>query len=695
MLTLLRRLPHLLLGFVLLAAPARATWSIVIVDTATGEVAIGIATCLVGFDLRPSTVVVVPGYGVAAAQSFVGPLSLRQLIRAELELGTPPSQILSILAGIDNGHQSRQYGIASITGMTATFTGTGAGAYANGLTGQTGTLVYAIQGNVITGQPVLAQAEAALVSTPGSMADKLMAAMEAARLMGGDGRCSCSTGNPAGCGSPPANFNKSAHIGLMIVGRPGDFNPACNGTLGCGAGQYYMDLNVANQSAAAPDPVIQLQALYSTWKAQQVGRPDHFQSAVTISGTQLRANGVDRLTGTVTLRDLNGGLPTTNPTVSLRAGSESTTNDVQFGPVVPMGNGVYRFSLAAGRTPGEVLLDVVADDGLGNPVVVSPRPRIVIGDAFGACGTGAVSDGMGGVIDALKINGSAGIDREAQVGFAQPFTLTIDPPVGASGGQVGAFALWAHIGLPAPQARLPIGNGGGALCFTPWPVDPLAPTLLVADSIGLGSYFPGTPAPWSLTVPGVNALLDLTLQGALIRNIQGELAATNAILLRVDPLPQPAIGSVVPLTATAGQTVTVTGTDFFPNLRLDINGTTVVPTNVSPTALTFVMPPNIGCDAVLRVTNPGGTPVVADLNPTPIISLIPFASGPAAGGGLFLISGRQLLGATVTIGGNPITVTAQSNTSIFGSAPPGTPGPAAIVVSNALNCQATGTYTYQ
>ena len=156
-----------LLGLLLFAIPARATWSIVIVDLATGEVAIGIATCLTGFDLRPSTVVVVPGYGVAAAQSFVGPLSLRQLIRQGLLNGDTAAQILAQLAAADPGHQTRQYGIVSLTGGEVTFTGTGAGAWAGGLTGQTGTLRYAIQGNVLTGAPVVAACEQAILTTTG------------------------------------------------------------------------------------------------------------------------------------------------------------------------------------------------------------------------------------------------------------------------------------------------------------------------------------------------------------------------------------------------------------------------------------------------------------------------------------------------------------------------------------------------
>ena len=187
----LRTLLAFFVGLVLLAAPASATWSIVIVNLVTGEVAVGIATCLTGFDLRPNTVVIVPGLGAAAAQSFVGPLSLRQLIRDGLLSGESASQILASLAAADTGHQSRQYGIVSLVCGEETFTGTGAGVWAGGLVGQVGNFRYAIQGNVLTGQPVITAAEQAILMTPGDLPDKLMAAMEAARVMGGDGRCSC------------------------------------------------------------------------------------------------------------------------------------------------------------------------------------------------------------------------------------------------------------------------------------------------------------------------------------------------------------------------------------------------------------------------------------------------------------------------------------------------------------------------
>lgn len=51
----LRHLAYAFLSLLLLALPARATWSILIINLQTGEIAVGIATCLTGFDLRPNT----------------------------------------------------------------------------------------------------------------------------------------------------------------------------------------------------------------------------------------------------------------------------------------------------------------------------------------------------------------------------------------------------------------------------------------------------------------------------------------------------------------------------------------------------------------------------------------------------------------------------------------------------------------
>ncbi len=236
---------------------ASATWSIIIIDTRTGEIGVASATCLTGFDLRANTPVLIPGVGAATAQSFVDSTGQNRVkVRDMLVQGAHPDDILAALALFDSGHQTRQYGIADTLGRTATFSGTGAGAWAGGQTGQiphtgkSGDLVYAVQGNVLTGEPVVTAAVQAIIDTPGDIAAKMMASMEAARSMGGDGRCSCAGGDPTGCGAPPPTFTKSAHIAYMLIAREGDV-PGCNGLLRAGDRPFDLVLGDVNSDGRA------------------------------------------------------------------------------------------------------------------------------------------------------------------------------------------------------------------------------------------------------------------------------------------------------------------------------------------------------------------------------------------------------------------------------------------------------------
>lgn len=212
------------MGLVLAAAaPASATWSILIVDTRTGEIALGSATCLTRLDLRELTPVLIAGNGAVTAQSAGDSTGRnRALIQRRLIEGATLDEILVELSGTDGAHQSRQYGMIDVTGAAVTFTGDQAAAWAGGQTGRLGDLAWAVQGNILTGPNVVQDAVDAILATPGDLAEKLMASMVAARAAGGDGRCSCPLADPTGCGSPPPGEFKSAHIGYMLVARLGD-----------------------------------------------------------------------------------------------------------------------------------------------------------------------------------------------------------------------------------------------------------------------------------------------------------------------------------------------------------------------------------------------------------------------------------------------------------------------------------------
>jgi uncharacterized Ntn-hydrolase superfamily protein len=213
------------------ASAAHATWSIVLIDSRTGEIGIASSTCLSNFDLKANSPVVVVGRGAAAAQSSVDTTGTnRTLIRNRLAQGVAPEAILAELAATDGSHDTRQYGIGDTYGRALSFTGIEDGAWAGGTTGsftytyagQTGTMSYAIQGNVLTGPPVIDATLLAIQQTNSDLPGRLMAGMEAARSLGGDGRCSCSPANPTGCGAPPTSFTKASTCGYYIISRAGD-----------------------------------------------------------------------------------------------------------------------------------------------------------------------------------------------------------------------------------------------------------------------------------------------------------------------------------------------------------------------------------------------------------------------------------------------------------------------------------------
>lgn len=350
-----------ILGLVLVSSRASATWSIVCVDVRTREVGVATATCLESFNLRSGVPVIYVGEGAAAAQSFLDSFaSNRRLIFASFrDTEETPAEILARLAQQDAGHQTRQYGIVNFAGAPVTFTGAQAGAAATGVTGQVGDLVYAIQGNILTGNVVVFAAEEAFRTTKGDMGQKLMAAMEAARSFGGDGRCSCS-GPPTSCGAPPPQFEKSAHVGCVLIARVGDDNGVCTVQRGCASGEYWLQLNFRGD-AADPDPVFVLQERYDKWRANHYLRPDGLNSRHG-GPVKLPADGVTERTITVELFDIEGyRVPHGGALVEV-ATVDGLPPLATIGPVTDLGDGRYTFSLRAGTTTGVDRLAIRATD---------------------------------------------------------------------------------------------------------------------------------------------------------------------------------------------------------------------------------------------------------------------------------------------------------------------------------------------
>ena len=379
----------------LLVQPVLATWSVVVTNMRTGEVAVGCATCLDNFNLIPEVPVIYPGVGVGASQSVLDTSGARRKAMWDgFEAGLTPTEILANLALIP-GHKQRQYGIVDLLATPETFTGSQAGQGKDGVTGVVGDYRYAIQGNLLVGSAPVLAAEQALLNTPGDLGQKLMAAMEAAQAMGGDGRCSCSNSNPTSCGEPPPGTWKSAHTGFMILSRTGDKLGQCSGNAGCANGKYYMKLNSVG-TASDPDPVFDLRGKFDAWRAALAGRPDHVNSVVSTGAQQLVADGVSAMDVHVQLVDVDG-VPLTTGGASLTLTNLSGSADATTpGPVTDNGDGTYLFTLTAGTVAGQDDWELKFNDGVGNvrlyprlSVPVAPVTPLASGYHTVSAGTGA------------------------------------------------------------------------------------------------------------------------------------------------------------------------------------------------------------------------------------------------------------------------------------------------------------------
>ena len=328
-------------------------------------------------DLQALTPGLVTGTGAGTVAGFVDTSgNARTIIRDALLTGTPAHEILELLASYSNFEQ-HQYSIADVNGFAVTYTGTitqANGTWFSGQAGRDGDIAYAVSGNLLTGAPVVDEAAAAIVATQGNVTDRLMAAMEAARSMGGDGRCSCAPNNPTGCGSPPASFVKSAHNGYMMLARLGDTSDCID----CTVGDFIMSLDVAGQVSSDPDPVIQLQTLYNEWRSFRKRRPDAAESTVTLTPPSLLPDGVSTTEMSITLLDINTqpiGVAIQSLTVTHAPGSDGICT---IGAVVDHGGGTYGVTLTAGTTAGVDRFRITADDGT-RAVILMPEPALSIG----------------------------------------------------------------------------------------------------------------------------------------------------------------------------------------------------------------------------------------------------------------------------------------------------------------------------
>ena len=192
----MRHFASLLLGLFLFAcgsALAQDTFSIVAVDLATGQVGSAGATCLDDNQIAGGAVIisdVIPDIGAIHTQSYWIPANQNAAHDQVVDNGLSPEALMAWLEENDaeNNPAVRQYGMADLVSgvaRAAAFTGDNCFDVKDHIVGEN----YAIQGNILLGEEILTQMEAGFLETPGTLAEKLMAALQGANVAGADTRC--------------------------------------------------------------------------------------------------------------------------------------------------------------------------------------------------------------------------------------------------------------------------------------------------------------------------------------------------------------------------------------------------------------------------------------------------------------------------------------------------------------------------
>ena len=266
-----------LLTIIFMSSYLMATFSIVAVDTTTGEVGSAGGSCIAGSIIISD---IHPGVGAIHTQAYYLP-SNQNYASSLMDEGYSPSEIMELLEenDVQNNPSIRQYGAVDlfsgnnygliyeyecdeiegaiwhgtsgsdllaecsdpIIARSASFTGSNCSSWKGHING----INYAIQGNILLSENILLGIERGFNLTNGSLDQKLMAALQEAKFPGADTRC--------------LDEGISTLSAFIRVAKPSDEN------------EYYMDLNVNSvipyytDNGIWIDPIDTLQTVYDNW----------------------------------------------------------------------------------------------------------------------------------------------------------------------------------------------------------------------------------------------------------------------------------------------------------------------------------------------------------------------------------------------------------------------------------------------
>jgi uncharacterized Ntn-hydrolase superfamily protein len=159
--------------------PFSHTYSIVARDTVTGEM--GVAVQSHWFSVGSIVTWGKAGVGVVATQSFVNP-SFGPRGLSLLENGLSPKMAVENLLALDKGREVRQLAILNVHGNVDAFTGKNCIEAAGHIVGNN----FSVQANLMDKNTVWSAMAKAFKNSKGSLAERMLIAMEAAQAEGGD-----------------------------------------------------------------------------------------------------------------------------------------------------------------------------------------------------------------------------------------------------------------------------------------------------------------------------------------------------------------------------------------------------------------------------------------------------------------------------------------------------------------------------
>ncbi|MGQ9798196.1 MAG: DUF1028 domain-containing protein [Ignavibacterium sp.] len=193
--------------------PLAHTYSIVARDPNTGEM--GVAVQSHWFSVGSIVSWGEAGVGVIATQSFVNP-SFGQRGLEMLKQGMTAQEVVDLLIDSDEGRDFRQLAIVDAKGNSAAYTGSKCIPEAGHIVGDN----YCVQANLMLNNLVWSEMSKAFESSDGPLAERLIAALEAAQNVGGDIRGQQSAAILVVKGKATGKLWEDRYIDLRVEDHP-------------------------------------------------------------------------------------------------------------------------------------------------------------------------------------------------------------------------------------------------------------------------------------------------------------------------------------------------------------------------------------------------------------------------------------------------------------------------------------------